>query len=205
MAAADKETRIQIRLPLSLEVVAALTQAVGTMWPEATIDMTSGDHITMVVPDRRPKRPSQRRLRDIAAEHARTPEAPEADLNRITADGTVTVGLGDGDEAWQQLAWWAYSVLTATEGATNYVEQKVHTELPDGKPATLVVSAAWAPSRTPHELRRQAEADLQRLQTAAGRIADQLEAASPVRRLEALSIAVAELRTLAAAPDATGR
>ena len=55
------------------------------------------------------------------------------------------------------MAHLAYVMLTATEGAINYVEFTV--THPDHKDP-LVVIACWSPEQTPHTLRQSAEAEL---------------------------------------------
>lgn len=156
------ETRIEILLPLPLNVVGALSAAIGAMWPEAMI-RTDTSNFTIVVPDRQPKRPSRKRLRDILAETAPAAEDPSAVLLGLNPDGGARIGLDQADEAWQHLAVWAYTVLTAFE-ATNYVEQTVRTELPDGTAATLALEACWSKGQTPHQLRQKAEAERDRVQ-----------------------------------------
>ena len=147
------ETVIRIGLPLPLDVSAALITAIGTMWPTATIRTDARD-MQLVIPRRKPKRLTKRTMAAILAEMA-DDDAPETDMDQITQDGGVRVALNSADESWQQLAAWAYTVLTATEAA-NYAEQHISAKTPDGERKQLVVIAAWSPEQTPHQLRKAA-------------------------------------------------
>ena len=144
---------IRIGLPLPLDVSAALITAIGAMWPTATIRTDARD-LQLVIPRRKPKRLTKRTMAAILAEMA-DDDAPEADIVQITPDGGARIGLNSADESWQQLAAWAYTVLTATEAA-NYAEQPISVETPDGERKELVVIAAWSPGQTPHQLRKAA-------------------------------------------------
>ena len=98
---------------------------------------------------------------DFLADVAPTDDQPEASLMRMNPDG-ATIGRDSKDEAWQALAAWAFTVLTAFD-APNYVEQPITVEMPDGRHRQLVVIAAWSPNQTPHELRLKAEAELAKM------------------------------------------
>lgn len=154
----DPRTEVSIRLPLPLEVVGALSEAIGTLWPDATIRTDRRD-FTFMVPRRKAKRPTKKRMREILAESWPDDDAPEVDVTRINPDG-MSIALDNNDEAWQQLGAWAYSVLRFHDAA-NYVEQQITVQLPDAnEERTLLLTACWSTGQTPHALRMKAEAEL---------------------------------------------
>lgn len=147
---------IRVRLPLKLDIAAALTKAIGIVWPEAVMltDGYPGD-LVAGIPKNAKARTAKRPLA-AAAREAR--EGAPGSIASIHPDGaTITE---EPNAATQALAHWAYTVLTSTDGAVNYVEQQVH--LPDDAAAEaghgrLVVIAAWSDGQTPAQLRDQAE------------------------------------------------
>lgn len=141
-------TQIRIALPLPLEVAAALSSAIGTMWPTAVIKADTHS-LVMEIPRRPAKRPSKKTLRDMLAALMDDSD-PEAALVRWNADGP-SIALDHKDEAWQALATWALVALTS-EGAPNFVEQTFHAIEPDGTERTFAVTAAWSTGQTPSEL-----------------------------------------------------
>lgn len=158
------ETEIRIRLPLPLSVAAALTAAVGAMWPTATT-RPDPSHLVFAIPDRAPKRTSRKQLRTILAETCDPDGDPDAFLERWTTTGP-TIGVDTKTEAMQSLATWALIMLRA-EAAPNYVEQVVRAVEPDGTERAFVVTAAWSKGQTPHERIKALEAEIANLHAAA--------------------------------------
>ena len=156
MTTEDDRTRIDIRLPLSLDVVGVIGQMIGAAWPEAVIEPGTG-YFTMLIPRRKPKTVPKRRMREILAETLPADDDPTAELAAVEADG-LRIGIDSADEAWQELAAWAWTVLSVRQ-APNYVEQPVTVELPNGTPATLIVTACWSKDQTPAQLHEQAVAE----------------------------------------------
>lgn len=148
---------IRIRLPLKLDIAAALTKAIGTMWPEAVMltDGFGGD-LVAGIPKGAKARTAKRPLQAAAREALDTD--PQATLAKLTPNGGTI--LLEPQEAMHHLAEWAYTVLTATDGAINYVEQQVH--LPEDLATKtghhrLTITAAWTEHQTPAALREKAE------------------------------------------------
>lgn len=144
----DKEpTRIRVQLPLPLDVVVSLTRAVGVLYPNAMIDNTDSRHLTFVVDqsDRAP-RVSKKALAAAKAESSEH----EAQATNFK-DGTLTTTV---PEALEVFAEYAYIALIGTDGAVNYLEQKMHHKA-SGR--DLVFCVAWSKGQTPHELRMAAE------------------------------------------------
>lgn len=160
----DSLDLIRIRLPLKLDIAAALTKAIGTMWPEAVMltDGYGGD-LVAGIPKGAKARTAKRPLQAAAREVSDTD--PQVTLTKLTPNGGTI--LLEPQDAMRHLAEWAYTVLTATDGAINYVEQQVH--LPDDLAAEhghhrLTITAAWSEHQTPHELREKAEQKAQDLE-----------------------------------------
>lgn len=150
---------IRVRLPMKLDLAAALTKAIGVMWPEAVMltDGFGGDLVAGI-----PK--------DAKARAAKRPLAAAAQQARDSEPGTVTGIESNGmtvamepSEAIHALADWAYTALSATDGAANYVEQEVWTDAGD-ESRRLVVIAAWSPEQTPARLREEAERRVRELE-----------------------------------------
>jgi hypothetical protein len=139
------ERRIEIRYPLPLDVAAALTNAIGTMWPDAKIDTRTSDALAIILPAKTPKRVSKKALRAEA-------DIPDPDSEVTRFDGQ-TLTATTPREISACLADLGYQLLTATEGAENYVEMEA-SDL-DGK--RIVFSVAWSKAQTPHHLRQAAE------------------------------------------------
>ena len=139
---------IRIRLPLKLDLAAALTKAIGVMWPEAVMltDGLGGDFVAGI-----PKGAKARAAkRPLAAAARQARDSEPGTVTGIEPNG-ITVAV-DPLEATRALAEWAYTVLSTVDGAVNYVEQEVwHDD------RRLVVIAAWSPEQTPARLREEAE------------------------------------------------
>ena len=143
---------IRIRLPLKLDLAAALTKAIGVMWPEAVMltNGLDGDLVAGIPKDAKAR--AAKRPLAAAAQQAR--DSVPGTVTGIEANG-MTVAV-DPSEAMRALAEWAYTALSATDGAANYVEQEVWSEA-GGESRRLVVIAAWSPAQTPARLREEAE------------------------------------------------
>lgn len=150
---------IRIRLPLKLDLAAALTKAIGVMWPEAVMltDGLGGDFVAGI-----PKGAKARTAkRPLAAAARQARDSEPGTVTGIEPDG-LTVAM-EPSEAIRALAEWAYTALSATDGAANYVEQEVWSET-DGESRRLVVIAAWSPEQTPARLREEAERRVRELE-----------------------------------------
>ena len=163
---------IRIRLPLKLDISAALIKAIGVVWPEAVMltDGLGGD-LVAGIPKGAKARVAKRPLA-AAAREAR--ESTPGTVTGIDPNG-MTVST-DPSDATRALAEWAYTVLTATDGAANYVEQEVWCQ-PDGESRRLVVIAAWSNTQTPAALREKAERRVRELEA---QLADAQECARPL-------------------------
>lgn len=150
---------IRVRLPLKLDIAAALTKAIGIMWPEAVMltDGLGGDFVAGI-PKGAKARAAKRPLAN-AARQARDSEP--GTVTGIESNG-MTVAM-EPSEAIHALAEWAYTALSATDGAANYVEQEVWTDV-GGESRRLVVIAAWSPEQTPARLREEAERRVRELE-----------------------------------------
>jgi len=150
MTSTDR-TPIRIGLPLPMDLVMSLTNAIGTMYPDATMGGDGpgyGSELVLNVShdDRRPKA-TKKALRDAKV----TSADPEDELEMAGfKNGTLTVNTPR--EAAERLATWAHTLL-AGQDAANYVEQVAT----DGEGRRLVLIAAWSEEQTPHELRLAAE------------------------------------------------
>lgn len=179
-----KETEVRVGLPLPLPVASALMNAAGAMWPDAQVRMDP-HFMTILIPDRPPKRVSKAALRKAAQDAAFDDDdapvpAMGAHLSGVTADGTVQIGL-DPNEAWEALATWALTVLENAPDATNYVEQAVTLgQGADSRRFALV--ACWAPGRTPHDLRMKAEQERDQARAEVARLKDALAEARNSKR-----------------------
>lgn len=182
----DGYERIEVRLPLPLNVAAALQSAVGTIWPDAMIEPAGVGRMIFAVPYPEPPARTAEEIAENLREVAATLEEQNADqtdtgtprLHGIDKDGTLTL-LTDPTAYTQVLGWAALSMLTAVEGAANYVEQVVH--VPDdlikqGHPGQVVFTAAWSKGQTPAALRQKAEADLAAARQEIERLTAQVEA-----------------------------
>lgn len=150
---------IRIRLPMKLDLAAALTKAIGVMWPEAVMltDGPGGDFVAGI-----PKNAKARAAkRPLAAAARQARDSERGTVTGIESKG-MTVAM-EPSEAMRALAEWAYAGLSATEGAANYVEQEVWAEV-DGESRRLVVIAAWSPEQTPARLREEAERRVRELE-----------------------------------------
>lgn len=151
----DDMDLIPIRLPIPLTVSSALIAAVGKMWPDAVIRTDhhlSHNHLVLGLPKKAPKRVTDRTFMEVLRDNLPDGDSiPDAHLTGVKEDGTFTFGLDSRDEAWLSLGSWAYIVLRATEGADNYVQQKVHVDTPLGT-KTLLITCCWSPEVTPAEL-----------------------------------------------------
>ena len=145
-------TTFTINLPMPLDVAAALTHAVGAMWPTATMSPGTGG-LRFHIPNRKPARVSKKSLREMLPEMLDT--EPELILEQW-ANGAITVSQEAFSEAQQRLGAWALIMLTS-EAAPNYVEQEVVAEEPDGTSRRFHVSAAWSKGQSPHARLKAAE------------------------------------------------
>lgn len=146
------ETQIKIALPLPMDMVSSLVRAIGTMYPDATMSGNGsgyGAELVLNVPE------SNRRAKGSkkALAAAKVPADDPASEPELTGFGDGGISMTTPKEAAENLAVWAYTLLTSVD-ATNYVEQAAH------HPETgqrLAVVACWTDRQTPHELRLAAE------------------------------------------------
>lgn len=153
---------LTIGLPIPLDVAGPLIAAIGTMWPESTVDHGAyGMRIN--VPSRYAKRVSKKALRELLPEILDPDRDPEAVLESWN-DGTFVISQDSFSEAQQRLAAWALIMLGETK-APNYVEQTVEiaAEEPDGTSRRFHFSVAWSKGQSPHQQLIEARAEIERL------------------------------------------
>lgn len=136
---------------IPVDVFTTIAALVSKAWPEAMMGpgRYDGRGFGLILPGHAPKRVTKK---DVAA--AKSEPDPDADMGIIGWDGQ-SLRTTLPEKLSRYLAEVVYSWLSAVEGASNYLEQKItHPEHP-GK--QLILTAAWSEGQTPHELRQKAE------------------------------------------------
>lgn len=142
----EKTHPVTVALPLPLEIAGALMKLIGTAWPAARIS-TNGDGMTFLIP------------KGVEAAEIHDMETPEEET------GAQLLAL-DGDgvriSTPQHLAAAALEVMSQAfddnPDAVKYLEQRVWDR--DTQKA-YVMTFQRAEGKTPHELRRAAEQELE--------------------------------------------
>jgi hypothetical protein len=154
--------RIDVALPLPMEVAGTLMTLIGTAWPDARVD-TNGRHgygLSMLVDPRvKPKRVTKKAAAEIKA--ANDPEGAEgATFDGFSSDGEgVTAHVGTPEEIALFIGGMVHDMLSQVEGATNYFEWQVHTESGD----RYVLAAGRSKGQTPGALLAEAKAHVKAL------------------------------------------
>ncbi len=161
---ADDVTKIEIGLPLPIDVASTLMSTISVVYPGAMIRTDGRDRtITMTIPNtgRRATIPK----RKVKAALVTADENAEANLHNVgEVDGQLSVDLGLPEAMSLELAHIAAGMLSA-EGTVNYLEA----ECRDGDGNRYVVCAARSQGQTPHALRLAAE---KRAEMAEARLAE---------------------------------
>lgn len=146
------DTKIIIGLPLPADVVSSLVKAIGQMYPNSRMSTISGDHLELIISEK--DRKAGASIKGLEHEPA---EGDEPDVIGMENDAMQFATPQGQNEAMQQLGVLAKVILDSTEGASNYVELKVH------DPETYksyVIIACRSEKQTPHELRQASEKKL---------------------------------------------
>lgn len=145
----DRTTQVRIQLPAPISVVAAIGEALGTLWPDATIEGAPGTAAQFNLPgDPLPlTRARAKRIRDNVAALDDGTEG-DYDMNRFAAND-VTFGGEAVERAVDVLAAAATTVLDHND-APNYVEMELRPD--DGTDQRIMLVVARSPEQTPHAL-----------------------------------------------------
>jgi hypothetical protein len=143
------ETPIRLGLPLPLDVVISLTNAIGAMYPSAKIKTNSGYEEMVIVIDDDQRRPRVGKKKLAAAKNTSEDPANEQDVLAWDDDHLVT---STPEELSLYLGGACAHLLASNESAVNYMEMQVTYK---GKP--YVVAACRSKGQTPHALRMKAE------------------------------------------------
>lgn len=164
--AAPDDIRLNVSLPLPLDLVGELTTWVGTRYPNATITHNgvqySGLTITIPASDYyAPVEPNRKPLDEIAQDRLQDPETT-AFLTALTSNGIQTSLPG-----WLSTLLSSFSTqVLDTINPENYVELSVTHHHGDTRPFKWIICKPGQPS--PHDLRQKAQASYNALR-------DQLE------------------------------
>lgn len=165
------ETPIQIALPLPLDIVISLSQAIDAMYPGAKIttpDGTDRPHqgsfVVVVDDNHRRKRVSTKKLAATKAE-------PGTEDMKVQALDPQHLALSTPDELGLLLSGPCVHLLAAFEDAVNYVEVEV-----ERGTERYVVAACRSRGQTPHALRRKAEQERDEARAEVDRLRAELEA-----------------------------
>lgn len=153
-------TSIRIAAPLPLNVAGALMQMIGTAWPEAVIQQSERNVLHMLVPPARAADVDQEFLERLG----KTTEDVTAEAEFLGfRDGWLA--LAPPEELQIHLGGVAHSIFTSHQpDAINHVEWEVKTgNEPDD--AHYVLSISTRKERTPLAMRKQAEAEVERLKS----------------------------------------
>lgn len=158
---------LRLQLPASLSVMGTVTSLIGSAWPGAMMREHPGC-LELLIPKVEPLPPSERAE---AEPHDSTLDelGIDADLMGFQTDQdgqlSALVGTQGLEDAWNALAVYAFTVLTDADEKTedpkfrdgvNYVSRQVAS--PAGDFEIIVCRSG----RTPTDLRRAAEAELER-------------------------------------------
>lgn len=138
---------------IPVDVFVTITALVSKAWPNAmmTPGRSFGRGFGLALPGRAPKRVTKKAIAEATMEQDET-----AELGVLGWDGR-TLSTVLPEELRDRLAVVAYTWISAFEGAVNYVEQ--HLTHPDHPDQRLTFTVQWVKGKTPHELRREAEAE----------------------------------------------
>lgn len=146
---------ITVNLPLPVDVAATLTRAIGAIWPNTTMDMSSYSSRMTYRVTAADRLADDLDLEQVRQERIAMREELEGIITRI---GAGEVGGIPAEEYLVYVAALAEAFLDE-HGAANYVEQILST--PDGR--RLTVTTHGAHGQTPVEHRNDARAEAARM------------------------------------------
>ncbi|WP_233405585.1 hypothetical protein [Rhodococcus sp. Ni2] len=154
------DTKIEVRLPLPLDVAASITSAFGCLWPNAVIETKASNsgYLTMRIPhDDRCE--TKRAATKIRAAKTYLESEIEACVRGFHKDGSMradaTAYLG------RTMGAAARAAFEDNEAAINYIEMTVHD--PETNRA-FVIAAAKSAEQTPSALHKAALARIEVLE-----------------------------------------
>lgn len=136
---------------IPFDIVASICGAIGHLYPNAKMGPGNPDGVCLIIPSGDRQADTFDQNTASATKLAADPDLSD-DYGITSWDGQTLSGTVGADYR-QQLAAWAYTLLTESGDAFNYVEQQIRT--PEGRP--FLVTAAWSEQQTPHQLRMKAE------------------------------------------------
>lgn len=159
----DESTEIRIELPLPLDITATLISIVGLTWPHAVIkDGGKGrphyeNRLVLSIPQQDRHKTIKKAAKYVGRKHY---------LN-ANADSVIN-SFGPGDASVGLPEYLSSILLSMAKGwvalypeAENYIETKVYDK---EERTTWVLTVARDTERTPHELRKKAEARIAELE-----------------------------------------
>lgn len=155
----DEWTRIRIEAPLPTGVAGTLMQMIGTAWPEAMVETTSGYDLTMRVP----KKPAQSVDDEFIRQLGKSAEEVENEASFLGfRDGWVA--FAPPKELCLELGNIAHAIFKAHQPqAINHVEWAITTG-PNPDDPSYVLSISVAKDKTPLAMRLAAEARVEALE-----------------------------------------
>jgi hypothetical protein len=156
-------TRINVALPIPLDVAATLMTLIGTAYPTAVVDTTSaGFALSMKIdPKERARKVSKKQAAELLA--TRDDEFGDTDFHGFNDNGGID--LATPAELSHHLGHMAHQMFTQTDGAINYVEWEVRTA-PDenGDDERYVLTIAKSKEQTPGSLLAEAKKRISELE-----------------------------------------
>lgn len=154
------DTKIEVRLPLPLDVAASITSAFGCLWPNASIETkaSNGGYLTLRIPhDDRCK--TKRAATKIRAAKTYLESEIESCVRGFSEDGSMRADapayIGHTMGAACRAAF------EDNEAAINYIEMTVHDPVTN---QAYVITAARSESQTPSALHKKALARIAELE-----------------------------------------
>lgn len=158
MSAPDARVRVDLGLPLPIDVASTIGNLIDAAYPGTVIDTTAGYGVMrLLLPEHRGRAKKVNR-RAVAAAVVEPSELPLEVTGWQPTEGGVQASFSAPEQLVCAMLRLVKSVLDGTDGAVNYVEQEVvDREAPYNR---YVVIAARSSGQTPHALRQAAEARL---------------------------------------------
>lgn len=164
----DDAVTITINLPLPIDIAATMMRAVGAIWPNCTVDMSSySDRMKFHVPA------ADRLADDLDLDEVRAARIAE----REEIEPTLT-RIGDGQLGGSPAPHYVDYVATLAEAfldehnAASYVEQTLN--VPGGR--RIIVTTQWVDGQTPTEHRNAARAEAARMYRLEAQLRAQIDA-----------------------------
>lgn len=161
---AGELVRIRVTDPLPLQVAGTLMELIGAAWPDAQVEMSNLDSLSMLIDPRpKPKRVSKKTATGLRTAQEEAAEGvPDARFHGFDADGKVRFA-GLPEDVQRELGA-LVAFLLEEYGAANYLEWRLtlpgEGDVPD---RTLVMTGCWSEEQTPHEVRKKIEAERDQL------------------------------------------